>query len=288
MEKVNFRTKVLSRHLKQETPILNVILQSLPCLSYNPPELSEPAAVFYIKEMRKLMDGHNLEERDWFFGLILQSKIFNPVKRGGKVFLSPNYSQSKEQQRQITMRRIQYLVEHGFSKDWLTVKGPEDELRKLALLDCLFIYDHSLSIKMGVHFLLWGGAIQFFGTKRHHDKWLKDTEDYVVKGCFSMTELGHGSNVRGIETVTTYDSSTGEFVINTPCESAQKYWIGGAANHATRTIVFSQLIIDGGNQGVHAFIAQIRDENGDICLNIRIADCGHKIGLNGVDNGRIS
>ncbi|KAG5579158.1 hypothetical protein H5410_049785 [Solanum commersonii] len=175
----------------------------------------------------------------------------------------------------------------GFSKDWLTVKGPEDELRKLALLDCLFNYDHSLSIKMGVHFLLWGGAIQFFGTKRHHGKWLKDTEDYVVKGCFSMTELGHGSNVRGIETVTTYDSSTGEFVINTPCESAQKYWIGGAANHATHTIVFSQLIIDGGNQGVHAFIAQIRNENGDICPNIRIADCGHKIGLNGVDNGRI-
>lgn len=36
--------------------------------------------------------------------------------------------------------------------------------------------------------------------------------------------------VRGIETVTTYDSKSGEFVISTPCESAQKYWIGGAAN----------------------------------------------------------
>lgn len=36
--------------------------------------------------------------------------------------------------------------------------------------------------------------------------------------------------VRGIETVTTYDPKTQEFVINTPCESAQKYWIGGAAN----------------------------------------------------------
>ena len=30
--------------------------------------------------------------------------------------------------------------------------------------------------------------------------------------------------------MTTYDPKTEEFVINTPCESAQKYWIGGAAN----------------------------------------------------------
>lgn len=30
--------------------------------------------------------------------------------------------------------------------------------------------------------------------------------------------------------MTVYDSNTREFVINTPCESAQKYWIGGAAN----------------------------------------------------------
>lgn len=40
-----------------------------------------------------------------------------------------------------------------------------------------------------------GGAIQFLGTKRHHDKWLRDSENYVIKGCFAMTELGHGSNV---------------------------------------------------------------------------------------------
>jgi len=47
-----------------------------------------------------------------------------------------------------------------------------------------------------VLFTCRGGAIQFFGTKRHHDKWLKVTEDYKIKGCFAMTELGHGSNVR--------------------------------------------------------------------------------------------
>lgn len=201
--------------------------------------------------------------------------------------MAPDYNQTMEQQREMTMKRISYLLERGVFEGWLTAKGAEAELRKLALLEVTGIFDHSLAIKIGVHFFLWGGAIQFFGTQRHHEKWLRDTENYVVLGCFAMTELGHGSNVRGIETVTTYDAKTGEFIINTPCESAQKYWIGGAANHATHTIVFSQLEINGKNQGVHAFICQIRDAAGNICPNIRIADCGHKIGLNGVDNGRI-
>ena len=97
--------------------------------------------------------------------------------------------------------------------------------------------------------------MKYLGTKRHHEKWLARTEDYEVAGCFSLTELGHGSNVsnflcaspcmltsalrgaivfyevqvRGIETIATYDSATQEFIITTPCETAQKYWIGGAA-----------------------------------------------------------
>lgn len=237
--------------------------------------------------MRIYLDYHNLPDRDWLYGLITQSRLFNPNQRGQKLFVSPDYNQSMEQQREMTMKRISYLLDKGVFQGWLTDRNPDSELRKFALLEAIGMYDHSLSIKLGVHFFLWGGAIQFFGTKRHHDKWLRDTENYAIKGCFAMTELGHGSNVRGIETVTTYDSNTGEFVINTPCESAQKYWIGGAAKHATHTIVFSQLSINGENQGVHAFIAQIRDADGNICPKVRIADCGHKIGLNGVDNGRI-
>ncbi|KAB2612558.1 acyl-coenzyme A oxidase 3 [Pyrus ussuriensis x Pyrus communis] len=127
----------------------------------------------------------------------------------------------------MTMKRIAYLLDRGVFKDWLTDKGVDAELRKFALFEVIVIYDHSFAVKLGAHL---GGAIQVFGTKRHHDKWLRNTENYAIMGCFAMSELGHGSNVRAIETVTTYDSNTGEFVISTPCESAQKYWIGAAAN----------------------------------------------------------
>ncbi|XP_044467135.1 acyl-coenzyme A oxidase 3, peroxisomal-like [Mangifera indica] len=284
MDQALQRTKIISNHLLQSNS--SQIISANACLSYSPPEPNE-VFQFDIKEMRKLLDGHNLKDRDWLYNLVIQSKMFNPRQVGEKVFVSSDYNQPMEQQREITMRRISYLLERGVFRGWLTGQGVEPTLRRIAQSEVLEMFDHSISIKLGVHFSLWGGAIKFLGTKRHHDKWLNDTENYVVKGCFAMTELGHGSNVKGIETVTTYDSNTGEFVINTPCESAQKYWIGGAAKHATHTVVFSQLEINGKNQGVHAFICQIRDADGNICPNIRIADCGHKIGLNGVDNGRI-
>ncbi|CAN7065299.1 unnamed protein product [Brassica rapa subsp. trilocularis] len=282
------RANVLANHILQSPHHPSTIsLAREACLQYTPPEVNESYG-FQVKEMRKLLDGHNLEDRDWLYGIIIQSNLFNRKERGGgKVFVSPDYNETMEQQREISMKRIMYFLENGVFKGWLTETGPESELKKFALYEVCGMYDYSLSAKLGVHFLLWGNAIKFFGTKRHHEKWLKDTEDYLVKGCFAMTELGHGSNVKGIETVTSYDPRTEEFVINTPCESAQKYWIGEAAIHANHAIVISQLEINETNQGIHVFIAQIRDQDGNICPNIRIADCGHKIGLNGVDNGRI-
>ncbi|KAG2324058.1 hypothetical protein Bca52824_006786 [Brassica carinata] len=176
--------------------------------------------------------------------------------------------ETMQQQREISMKKIVYLLEKGVFQGWLIEINPEAELKKFALHEICGMYDYSLSAKLGIQFLFWGNAVKFFGTKRHHEKWLRDTEDFLVKGCFAMTE-------------------TEEFVIKNPCESAQKYWIGEVAIHATHAVVISQLKINGTNQGIHVFVAQIRDQDGNICPNIRIADCGHKIGLNAVDNGRI-
>ena len=147
--------------------------------------------------------------------------------------------------------------------------------------------DLSVLVKVGVQFGLWGGAVLNLGTQRHHDAYLADIAAGRLLGCFAMTESGHGSNVQAIGTTATYDAETREFVIRTPDDASRKDFIGNAARHGRMAAVFAQLIVDGDNKGVHCLVVPLRDEAGQPLPGVRIGDCGHKMGLNGVDNGRL-
>ena len=75
-----------------------------------------------------------------------------------------------------------------------------------------------------------------------------------VVGCYAQTELGHGSNVQGLETTAILDLKNDEFIIHTPTIRATKFWpgsLGIAANHA---IVFARCIVDENDYGVQPFI----------------------------------
>ena len=65
------------------------------------------------------------------------------------------------------------------------------------------------------------------------------------------------------------------------CSHLQKYWITNSALHAKWSVVFAQLIIKGSNEGIHAFLVRIRDEQMQPMPNVRIEDMGHKMGCNG-------
>lgn len=164
--------------------------------------------------------------------------------------------------------------------------GKNDMNAYSAAFEMLGYHDLSLTIKFGVQFGLWGGAVQRLGTEKHHDKYLKETGTAELLGCFAMTETGHGSNVRGLETTAIYDAVTDEIVIHSPHEGAGKEYIGNAM-HSRFAAVFCQLIVGGENHGVHAVVVPLRDEEHNVLSGIRVEDNGYKLGLNGVDNGRI-
>jgi len=54
-----------------------------------------------------------------------------------------------------------------------------------------------------------------------------------------LTELGHGSNVRGIETIATFDKSTQEFILNSPTRTSMKFWIGNLAWFANMAVMWA-------------------------------------------------
>lgn len=165
--------------------------------------------------------------------------------------------------------------------------GQGDMASYFAIMETLSYHDLSLVIKFGVQFGLFGMSVYFLGTEKHHKKYLNDIGTMELPGCFAMTETGHGSNVRGIETTATYQADTRTFIIHTPSPQAQKEFIGNAACHGEMATVFAKLIVNGKDYGVSAFLVPLRDKKGKTLPGITIADCGRKMGLNGVDNGRI-
>jgi acyl-CoA oxidase len=171
-----------------------------------------------------------------------------------------------------------YPVEYG---------GQDAVARSVAGFETLAYGDLSLLVKCGVQFGLFGGAVLHLGTAKHHEKYLWRIAKLELPGCFAMTETGHGSNVQALRTTATYDPEAQEFVVHTPDDDARKDYIGGAARDGRLAAVFAQLIVDGESQGVHALLVPIRDEDGNVLPGVRIEDCGAKLGLDGVDNGRI-
>ncbi|WP_373695081.1 acyl-CoA dehydrogenase family protein [Actinomycetospora aeridis] len=174
---------------------------------------------------------------------------------------------------------------HGFPT---AVGGRGDIGGSVVSFEMLAYADLSLQVKSGVQWGLFGGAIQALGNAEQHARWLPGVMDLSVPGCFAMTETGHGSDVQSVHTTATYDADTGEFVIDTPTESAKKDYIGNAARDGRMAAVFVQLYSRDERHGVHAVLVPLRGDDGEVLPGVEITDDGHKEGLNGVDNGRLA
>ncbi|KIW62214.1 hypothetical protein PV04_10410 [Phialophora macrospora] len=138
----------------------------------------------------------------------------------------------------------------------------------------------------GLHAGMFTVTLREQGTPEQHKLFLQRAQRYEIIGCYAQTELGHGSNVRGLETTATWNASRKTFTVHSPSLTASKWWIGSLGKAANHAIVMANLIIDGTSYGPHPFVVQIRDlKTHETLENIHVGDIGPKFGFNTMDNG---
>lgn len=201
----------------------------------------------------------------------------------------PDLRLDLEQHRARTLELVTALTDSELVRATLPVElgGTGDVGASVTGLEMIGHGDLSVFVKAGVQFGLFGGAIANLGTERHHREYLPGMADLSLPGCFAMTETGHGSDVQSILTTATYDPETDELVVHSPSPAARKDYIGGAARDARLAAVFAQLVLGEEQHGVHCVLVPLRDESGQPMPGVTIGDCGTKLGLKGVDNGRL-
>jgi acyl-CoA oxidase len=205
----------------------------------------------------------------------------------------PHYTPNTVIARTKVAEQMRIMAAFGAAADSFRKEhgGTGDIGAAITMIEMLAMSDLSLMVKAGVQWGLFGGAVENLGTERHHEAYVKKIISLEMRGCFAMTETGHGSDVQSLETTATYDPATEEFVIDSATPTARKDYIGGAAESATMAAVFAQLITtENGepvNHGVHCFMVPIRDDDGNDLPGVTTSDCEYKGGLPGVDNGRI-
>lgn len=233
---------------------------------------SWPKSDVPVSKLKHLLEHDNHEMREK-----LRQFLEGPL-------FTPKFDISLEEERELAYQRLKAICQSGFFsvRDFHT-----NPYRIFAAHELATAVDPAMCTKMTVQFNLFGGTVLRLGTERHHHL-LDGIDNLEEVGCFGLTELGYGNNAVEMETTAVYDKETNELIVNTPTPLAQKYWITNGAIHATHIVVFAHLHVDGVNQGIHGVLVRCRDDNLQPVDGVIVEDMGHKMGLNGVDNAKLT
>mmetsp|Transcript_21793 Transcript_21793/g.39737 ORF Transcript_21793/g.39737 Transcript_21793/m.39737 type:complete len:686 (+) Transcript_21793:28-2085(+) len=223
-------------------------------------------------DLRRAVDGNYME---------LMQQVQKVLTETG---MTPFHlvTKTKDEQREYIVRAMYKFKQSGL---YTKARDDSDPAWTTVLLTALAFFDVALGVRFNVHSILYGDTIRALGTEKHN-RYLErvyTVEDY---GCFALTELGHGSNASGVETIATYIEETRQIELHSPTQTSAKWWIGAAGKTANMSVVFAQFYVGGVNQGVHVFLVPVRDlSTHEFIPGVVCGDCGPKAGLDGIDNG---
>ncbi|VDM58333.1 unnamed protein product [Angiostrongylus costaricensis] len=172
-------------------------------------------ASFNWSELKDIVEGQE--------NVQIKKRLYETLEK--EPLFARNYDRlSREELRELNHRRWKKILE---------LKLPCDQFGDYqayhCLLEVLDMYDQGLSARLSLHstvntliyciLIVFITAIFSMGSERHQEILERARRNEIV-GCFSLTELSHGSNTQEIQTVATLDN--GEFVFNCPNDGAIK------------------------------------------------------------------
>lgn len=254
--------------------ITSEIMELLPDFPSGPLDEYRRRATFDWRKMKLLLEGEEI--------IKFKMRIMKTLERDPLFDHYPSQELTREEYRKLTLIRMKRLMEYDFLPDEEFMQNP---LLTQTMYCTLGQYDWSLSAKKFLSYEFVTVALRGAGSSRHLNI-LDQLMEFDALGCFALTEMGHGSNTKAMQTRADFDPKTNEFILNTPSFEAAKAWSGNLGKTATHAVVFVQLYVGGKCHGLSAFIVPIRDQKTLLPLpGITVGDMGPKIGLNGLDNG---
>ncbi|CAO1628300.1 unnamed protein product [Jaminaea pallidilutea] len=183
---------------------------------------------------------------------------------------------NREQQMALSHKACRHLLEIAERDDWDT----QEIIEAAISLD--------LQSPISIHWIAFVPVIMGQGSPDQVERWGGRAMNHEILGAYLQTELGHGTNVQGLETLATYDEASDCFDIHSPTLTSTKWWAGGSGLTCTHGIVQAQLIIKGKRLGPHLFFVPMRSlETHEKLPGIVAGDIGPKTygAFGGLDNG---
>uniref|UniRef100_T1IPF5 Acyl-coenzyme A oxidase n=1 Tax=Strigamia maritima TaxID=126957 RepID=T1IPF5_STRMM len=136
------------------------------------------------------------------------------------------------------------------------------------------------------HTALFVPTVLTQSTEEQAANWIPLIDNGKIIGSYAQTELGHGSDIKQLETTATYDENTEEFILHSPTITSIKCWPGALGRTANFAVIMAQLYTKGKCYGLHMFMVQLRDlESHAHVSGVKIGELGPKMGFLGADNG---